>query len=109
MADRVLAGSGFGACRSVQRNYARWPVSASHLSVVPIVGRGAENREIDSIHSPPAFVKRVHVDVCRVELDAVSGESVVCLLYICLTCELLMLVLVDLSNKGHRFCTGEVF
>src|SRR6266704_3179818 len=63
MADRVLAGSGFGACRSVQRNYARWPVSASHLSTVPIVGRSPENREIDSIHSPPAFVKRVHVDV----------------------------------------------
>ena len=107
MADRVLAGSGFGACRSVQRNYARWPVSASHLSTVPIVGRSPENREIDSIHSPPAFVKRVHVDVRRVELDAVSDESVDVLLYLCLTFEVLILVFDELVNKGQRYCQGE--
>src|SRR5437867_233393 len=107
MADRVLAGSGFGACRSVQRNYARWPVSASHLSTIPIVGRSSENREIDPIHSPAPFVKGVDVDVRRVELDAVSDELVDVLFYLCLAFEVLVLIFDELVNKGERNCQGE--
>src|SRR5437773_10938594 len=98
MADRILTGSGFGACRSVQRNYARWPVSASHLSTVAIVGRSSENREIDPIHSPAAFVKGVDVDVCRVELNPIQDEPVDVLLYLRSTFDVLFFVLYDLVS-----------